>query len=53
MEWYEYEPPRAKAHKCCCCGDEIQGDYIWEIEGRIYCDDCAKKEYRRDNEPVD
>lgn len=50
VEWYEYEPLHGKTQICDECGEHIQTDYKWNIEGRVYCDDCAKKLFRETNE---
>ena len=34
-EWLNSRPV------CCHCGDHIQDEFYFEIEGRIYCPDCV------------
>lgn len=34
---------------CECCREPIV-DYVWEIDGQILCEECAKEEYRKDAE---
>ena len=36
---------------CAKCGDHINDDWCYEIEGQLYCPDCTDKLFRRD--PVD
>ena len=36
----------AKLPKCECCGEPID-DWVWNINGEILCDDCAREKYRR------
>lgn len=26
--------------KCSCCGDPIQGEMLYVINGELYCEDC-------------
>lgn len=34
--------------RCSDCGASIRDDeYYWEIEDRIYCQDCAERLFRR------
>ena len=40
QEWLKRLP------HCECCGDPVD-EYLWEIEGEFYCDDCAKEKFRR------
>ena len=40
QEWEDSLP------HCECCGDPID-DYVWEIDGEVLCDDCAREKYRR------
>lgn len=39
----------ARLPQCEFCENPIQDEYIWEIEDSFYCEDCAKKQYRREN----
>ena len=32
--------------KCCKCGEPIQDDYLYDVGGDIYCEDCMKDEFR-------
>ena len=31
---------------CDKCGEPIQDDYLYDIGGDIYCEDCMKEEFR-------
>jgi hypothetical protein len=35
---------------CCKCGEHIQEDILWDMDGDLYCDDCARDEFMK---PVD
>lgn len=35
---------------CEICGEPIQDDYLYDLEGTIICEECLKSEYRK---PVD
>jgi formylmethanofuran dehydrogenase subunit E len=39
----------ARLPQCECCGEPIQDEHIWEIDGKYYCEDCAKDEFRKEN----
>lgn len=43
----EQEEALAKLPVCEECGEPIQDDYMWLIEGETLCDDCARELYRR------
>ena len=30
---------------CSICGEPIQDERLWDIEGELYCLDCAKEEF--------
>lgn len=32
--------------KCAFCGEHIQEDYAWRIEGDLVCDECLDKNFR-------
>lgn len=38
-EWLERLP------KCCHCGQAIQDDRLWDVEGNLYHMDCAEEEF--------
>jgi formylmethanofuran dehydrogenase subunit E len=39
----------ARLPQCECCGEPIQGEYLFEINDAYYCEDCAKDEFRKEN----
>ena len=32
---------------CVCCEEPIQDDYMYDIYGEIYCEDCMIAQFRR------
>lgn len=36
--------------KCDCCGEYIQDEYLYLIDGEILCLDCLNDQYRKDAE---
>ena len=40
--WLEKRP------KCEFCGESIQDEYLFDVGGDIYCEDCMKDAFRRD-----
>lgn len=30
---------------CSHCGERIQDEKLWDINGELYCPDCAEKEF--------
>ena len=36
--------------KCDKCNEHIQDDYLYEIKGFIYCEECIREHFRRDIE---
>lgn len=45
-EW-EREKQLAKRPKCDICGEPIQDDYLYEIQGELICEECLEKHYRK------
>ena len=41
------EKQRERLPKCDRCHEEIQ-EYLFDIYGEIYCEDCARKLFRRE-----
>ncbi len=35
---------------CCHCWQPIQEERLWEFNGFLYCDDCAREEFQKDTE---
>lgn len=47
MHLAEQEKWLAKRPKCCCCDEHIQDDFLYDIGGDLYCEECMEKEFRR------
>ena len=43
MEQTMYE---ARLPVCDCCGEIINADFYWEIDGDILCEDCMNDRFR-------
>lgn len=39
--WIEKRP------LCVCCLNPIQDDYLYDIDGKLYCEDCMRDEFRK------
>lgn len=39
----DQEREMQKLPKCSECGEPITDDFCWDIDGEIYCQDCADK----------
>lgn len=54
LDIYEAEQERklAKLPVCDDCGEHIQDDHYYDIDGYIICPDCLKK-YKKDTELID
>lgn len=39
-----------KLPKCDICGEHIQDDYLYDINGDIFCEECLNKYFRKDTE---
>ncbi len=37
----------ARCPKCDCCGERIQDDYLFDIDGDLYCEECLVDQFRR------
>ena len=46
----EQERKLARLPKCCCCGEAIQDEELWDIEGKLYHEECAIEEFRKRTE---
>ena len=44
----EQEKKLAKLPLCDICGEPIQDDYYFEINGERICEDCLTENYRKD-----
>lgn len=38
---------------CHACGEHIQGDYRYRIDGVVYCEDCMRDIFEECNEPIE
>lgn len=39
-----------KLPKCDCCGEPIQDDYFYNIDGTFICEECLNSEYRKNTD---
>ena len=50
-KWCKHQDEQEQAEetlpKCCKCKHPIDDDFLYEIEGELYCEKCMKKEFRR------
>ena len=46
MHEMEQEDALEKCPVCDCCGEYIQDDWFYKIEGEILCLDCLNENYR-------
>ena len=46
----EQEEALEKLPCCDYCGDTIQDDHYFDINGDIVCEDCLKREFRKRTE---
>ena len=35
---------------CEICGEPIMDDYLYDLNGEIWCEECLKNEFRKDAE---
>lgn len=53
-QWVAHETEQEKLLEklpvCRHCGEPIQDDHYFYIEGIIYCEDCMNEKFRRDIE---
>lgn len=49
---YEAQQEKALARLpiCTYCEQPIQDDYLFDIDGELYCEECAKDLFRRSTE---
>ncbi len=36
----------SRCPKCDCCGERIQDDYLFNIGGDLYCEECLIDQFR-------
>lgn len=46
----EQERRLARLPICERCGERIQSENLWDIDGTLYCPECAKIEFERDTD---
>lgn len=49
----DYEEDRFVGERrpfCEDCGNPVDWDYYWDIDGELLCDSCAKRRYRYSTE---
>lgn len=46
---YDYERQKEidSLPVCEICGEPIQDDYLFDLEGALVCEECLKSEYRK------
>ena len=44
------EKRKARLPICERCGEHIQDENLWDIDGVLYCPECAKEEFERQTE---
>lgn len=37
-----------KMPRCCDCGEHIQEEHLFNVNGDLFCFDCAKANFQRD-----
>lgn len=45
--FYEKDKELEKLPTCEICGEPIQDDYLFDMDGILICEDCAHETYRR------
>ena len=40
---------RARLPKCEYCGEHIQDEHFYEIDGEILCQECLDEQYKKEN----
>lgn len=35
---------------CCRCDRPIQGEHLWDVDGDLYCEECAEDEFKKRTE---
>lgn len=43
----EREAQLDRLPKCDICGEPIQDDYLYDINGDIFCEECLKGKFRK------
>jgi formylmethanofuran dehydrogenase subunit E len=42
----ELERKRARRPECCYCGEKIQDEEAYLINGDFYCEECMEREFK-------
>jgi formylmethanofuran dehydrogenase subunit E len=48
----EQEREAKRLPVCCECGEHIQDEYLYDIDGDLYCGDCMEEKFRKEVEMV-
>lgn len=48
----EQEAQLERLPKCNDCGDAIQEEFIFEVDGEILCEGCMNKRYKKPNPAI-
>ena len=49
FERYDAEQERklARLPECCVCGEHIQDDFLYDIDGELFCEECMNDSFRK------
>lgn len=47
---YEQQRWLNRRPRCSCCGEHIQDEVCYEINDKLFCEECMKDEFERDTE---
>lgn len=52
LNTYEAQQEKALARRpiCTYCEQHIQDDYLFDIDGKLYCEECARDLFRHSTE---
>ena len=52
--WVEHDAEQSawetKLPICDSCGERIQDDYLYDIDGELYCEECIIEHFRKPTE---
>lgn len=40
----------SRCPRCCNCGEHITDDYLYDIDGDLYCEDCLDDVFKKPTE---
>lgn len=46
----EQEEEAEKLPECCECGERIDGEYLYDIDGDLYCEECMMALFKKQTE---